>query len=74
VSLINPGVLASVGVHTAIFIPLFYITVPFINMLFGNKYAESKGSNNHFDKDMPPLTHDDYTIAAIISRLKKEHE
>jgi hypothetical protein len=43
-------------------------------MLFGNKYAESKGSNNHFDKDMPPLTHDDYTIAAIISRLKKEHE
>ena len=74
VSLINPGVLVSAGIHTAIFIPLFYITVPLINVLFGNKYAESRGLNNRSDKDMPPLTHDDYTIAAIISRLKKEHE
>ena len=74
VALINPGALISAGVHTAVFIPLFYITDPIINILFGNKNAESKGSNNSSDKNIAPLTHDDYTIASIISRLKKEHE
>lgn len=73
VALINPGSLVSTCVYIAIFIPLFYIIDPIINVLFGNKYAESKVSNNSPDKNTAPLTHDDYTIAAIISRLKKEN-
>jgi mannitol-specific phosphotransferase system IIBC component len=71
-ALINPSALMSACVYTAIFTILLYITAPLIDTLFGNKYAESKGSNNSPDKDTARLTHEDYTIAAIINRLTKE--
>jgi hypothetical protein len=69
---INPGTLISACVYAAIFTPLLYITDPIIKVFFGDKYAVSKGLNNSSDKDTAPLTHEDYTIGAIINRLKKE--
>jgi hypothetical protein len=72
-ALINPDALISACVYTAVFTPLLYITAPVIDRLLGNKYAMSKGLSNGPDKDKAPLTHEDYTIAAIINRLRKEN-
>jgi hypothetical protein len=71
-ALINPDALISACVYTAVFTLLLYITAPIVDVLFGNKYAELKGSKNCPDKDTDPLTHEDYTVAAIINRLTKE--
>jgi ABC-type Fe3+-siderophore transport system permease subunit len=69
---INPGALILACVYAAIFTPLLYITDPIIKVLFGDKYAVSQGLNNSSDKETAQLTHEDYTIGAIISRLRKE--
>jgi hypothetical protein len=72
-ALIHPNALISACVYTAVFTPFLYITAPIIDTLLGNKYAMTKGLSNGPDKDKAPLTHEDYTIAAIINRLRKEN-
>ncbi|WP_445945583.1 hypothetical protein [Shewanella sp.] len=55
----------------ALFSVFSMIITPIINQLFAIPSVETKPFHNRAAQDIPPLTHEDYTLEAIMNRLRK---